>query len=115
MIATITPKELKNLIDTTPETLDLVDVRGTDEFRELRIPSAHNIPLHLLPLKTGELDTSKKIVFVCRSGGRSAQATLFAKQNWINAYNLSGGMNEFENEFPEHVVREESRKFLWLF
>jgi hypothetical protein len=24
-------------------------------------------------------------------------------------------MNEFENEFPEHVVREESKKFLWLF
>ena len=115
MIATISPKELKHLIDTAPETLDLVDVRGTGEFRELRIPSARNLPLHLLPLKTGELDTSKKIVFICRSGGRSAQATLFAERAGIKGFNLDGGMNEFENEFPEHVVREESKKLFGLF
>jgi rhodanese-related sulfurtransferase len=81
MISTISPKDLKKLIDTAPQTLDLIDVRGTDEFRELRIPSARNLPLHLLPVRIGELDTSKKIVFICRSGGRSAQATLFAQQH----------------------------------
>jgi rhodanese-related sulfurtransferase len=115
MISSISPKELKKLIDTAPDTIDIVDVRGTGEFRELRIPSARNLPLHLLPLKMNELDKSKKIIFVCRSGGRSAQATMFAEREGIHGLNLDGGMNEFENEFPEHVVREEVKKLFGLF
>lgn len=115
MISSISPKELKKLIDTTPNTIDIVDVRGAGEFKELRIPSARNLPLHLLPLKMNEFDKSKKIIFVCRSGGRSAQATMFAEREGIHGFNLDGGMNEFENEFPEHVVREEVKKLFGLF
>lgn len=115
MISSINAKELKKLIDTAPDTIDIVDVRGTGEFKELRIPSARNLPLHLLPMKMNELDKSKKIIFVCRSGGRSAQATMFAEKAGIPGINLDGGMNEFENEFPEHVVREEVKKLFGLF
>lgn len=115
MISSITPKELKKLIDTTPDAIDLIDVRGTSEFRELRIPSARNIPLHILPMRMNELDKTKKIIFICRSGGRSAQATMFTAREGIHGYNLDGGMNEFENEFPEHVVREEVKKLFGLF
>lgn len=115
MISSITAKELKKLIDTAPDTLDIVDVRGTGEFKEVRIPSARNIPLHILPMRLTELDKNKKIVFVCRSGGRSAQATMFAAREGISGLNLDGGMNEFENEFPEHVIREEVKKLFGLF
>ena len=115
MIQSLTAKEVKKLIDTAPDTIDLVDVRGTGEFKELRIPSARNIPLHILPMRMNELDKTKKIIFVCRSGGRSAQATMFAEREGISGFNLDGGMNEFENEFPEHVVREEVKKLFGLF
>ena len=115
MISSITAKELKKIIDNTPESLDIIDVRGAGEFKELRIPSARNIPLHILPMKFNELDKNKKIVFVCRSGWRSAQATMFAAREGISGFNLDGGMNEFENEFPEHVIREEVKKLFGLF
>ena len=115
MIQSLTAKEVKKLIDTAPDTIDLVDVRGTGEFKELRIPSARNIPLHILPMRMNELDKTKKIIFVCRSGGRSAQATMFAEREGISGFNLDGGMNEFENEFPEHVVPEEVKKLFGLF
>ncbi len=112
---TISTKELKKLIDTTPEHIDIIDVRWTDEYKELRIPSARNIPLHILPLNFREIDTSKKVIFICRSGGRSAQATMFAEKEWIHWYNLDGWMNSFENDFPDHVVREEVKKIFGLF
>lgn len=115
MISSITAKELKKLIDTAPDTIDIIDVRGTGEFKKLRIPSARNIPLHILPMRLTELDKTKKIIFVCHSGGRSAQATMFVGREWIQWSNLDGGMNEFENEFPEHVIREEVKKLFGLF
>jgi rhodanese-related sulfurtransferase len=76
---TITPKELSLLLETHPETLELVDVRGTGEYNEVHIPEAKNIPLHLLPMRLSELDAKKKIIFICRSGGRSSQACQFAQ------------------------------------
>jgi rhodanese-related sulfurtransferase len=87
---TFLPKELASLLEKSPDTLELIDVRGTDEYSEVHIPEAKNIPLHLLPLRVMELDKKKKIVFICRSGGRSGQATLFAESENIVAYNLVG-------------------------
>jgi rhodanese-related sulfurtransferase len=85
---TITPKELAELLDKTPDTIDLIDVRGTDEYTESHIPEARNIPLHLLPMHLSELDKNKQIIFICRSGGRSGQACSFAANSDISAYNL---------------------------
>jgi rhodanese-related sulfurtransferase len=87
---TILSKELNSLLGNNPDTIQLIDVRGTGEYSEAHIPEAKNIPLHLLPLRIAELDKKKKIVFICRSGGRSGQATLFAESQNIAAYNLVG-------------------------
>jgi rhodanese-related sulfurtransferase len=85
---TLLPKELASLLEKNPDTIELIDVRGTGEYAEVHIPEAKNIPLHLLPLRIAELDKKKKIIFICRSGGRSGQATLFAESDRITAYNL---------------------------
>jgi rhodanese-related sulfurtransferase len=76
---TLSPKELISLIDTTPDAIELIDVRNQSEYDEVRLEKAKLIPLHLLPLRISEIDTMKKIVFICKSGGRSGQATLFAE------------------------------------
>jgi rhodanese-related sulfurtransferase len=76
---TLTPKELSSLLEKSPEKIELIDVRGTGEYEEVHIPEAKNIPLHILPLKMGEIDTTKQIIFICRSGGRSGQACSFAE------------------------------------
>lgn len=76
---TLTPKELNSLLEKSPEKIELIDVRGTGEYEEVHIPEARNIPLHILPLRMGEIDTTKQIIFICRSGGRSGQACQFAE------------------------------------
>lgn len=112
---TLTPRELNTLLDKTPDTIDLIDVRGTGEYAESHIPEARNIPLHLLPMRLSELDKNKQTIFICRSGGRSWQACSFVANNDITWYNLVGGMNSFESEFPSKVVHGEKKKLFGLF
>lgn len=73
----------------------LIDVRRADEFTgELgHIPGATLLTLDQLPGQLETLPKDKTIVFVCRSGGRSAQATAFALDNgFTDVYNMKGGM-----------------------
>lgn len=112
---TISPKELISLLEKSSENIELIDVRGTDEYSEVHIPLARNIPLHILPLRMNEIDSKKQIIFICRSGGRSGQACSFAQNTWIQAYNLSGGMNSFESEFPDKVVHGQKKKLFGMF
>lgn len=112
---TISPKELSSLLEKSANTIDLIDVRGTGEYTEVHIPEARNIPLHLLPMRLSELDKSKKIIFICRSGGRSGQACSFAEWESISAYNLVGGMTDFESQYPTKVVHGEKKKIFGLF
>jgi rhodanese-related sulfurtransferase len=73
----------------------IIDVRRPDEWTgDLgHISKAKLITLSTLADHLDKLPTDQTIVFVCRSGGRSAQATSFAKANGLSSvYNLSGGM-----------------------
>ncbi len=71
----------------------VIDVRQHQEIAMGTVPGAEALPLHLLPLKHGEIDKSETIVMVCRSGARSGQATAFLQQQGFeNVYNLRGGM-----------------------
>ncbi len=111
----ISPKELVQLLETAPDTIELIDVRGTGEYDESHIPEAHNIPLHILPIRLPEINTQKQVVFICQSGGRSAQACMFLEQSGIKGYNLTGGMSAFESEFPQKVTFGEKKKRFGLF
>jgi len=102
---TLTPKELSVLLQNNPTSIDLIDVRGTGEYAEAHIPEARNIPLHLLPIRIAELDTSKQIIFICR----------FAESSNMKSYNLIGGMNDFETSYPTQVVHGEKKKLFGLF
>jgi rhodanese-related sulfurtransferase len=91
-----------NIMDVTPqEVLDasselkLVDVREISEYSgELgHAPQTELIVLSTLPDKIKTLPHDKTIVFICRSGGRSAQASAFAQQQgYTNVHNMMGGM-----------------------
>lgn len=49
--------------------------------------------LDTLPGRMGELSSDDTLVFVCRSGGRSARAAAFALENgFTHVYNMKGGM-----------------------
>lgn len=91
-----------NVYDVPPQevfenaqNLTLVDVREPAEYTEElgHIESAIFIVLRTLPENLKKIPTDKPIVFICRSGGRSAQASAFAKEQGLqNAYNMQGGM-----------------------
>jgi rhodanese-related sulfurtransferase len=87
----IDPKELAKNLDQVV----LVDVRQPEEFiGELgHIPNAKLIALDTIPENFSQIPKDKTVIFVCRSGGRSARATALALQNgYTHVYNLKGGM-----------------------
>ena len=99
---TLTNADFNGVLDVHAEDLHdlldkvvLIDVRQPDEFTgELgHIENARLIPLATLPQEIDKLLPDQTMVFVCRSGGRSARATAFALESGLSAvYNLKGGM-----------------------
>ncbi len=77
------------------KSLRIIDVRQPDEYHgELgHIENAELMVLDTLPEKIQDLSPGEQIVFVCRSGNRSARAAAFAHANgYTNVYNMAGGM-----------------------
>jgi rhodanese-related sulfurtransferase len=73
----------------------IVDVREAPEFidRLGHLPGARLVPLSQLMDRIGELDRERPVVAVCRSGVRSAQASvLLTKAGFPQVANLAGGM-----------------------
>ncbi len=75
------------------EDAQLVDVREPNEVAAGTLPGAVNIPLGELPARVGELDPSRRVVLLCRSGARSAAAAqALTTAGFTDVVNLSGGM-----------------------
>lgn len=91
-----------NVFDVTVEEvnahaqhLTLIDVRQPEEYNgDLgHIRNAQLVVLNEIPNQIKNIPTDKPIVFICRSGGRSAQASAYAYSLGIhNTYNMLGGM-----------------------
>lgn len=69
----------------------LIDVRQPDEYEEARVPGARLIPLATLPERVHEVPTDATVYVICRSGGRSAKAVEFLRQQGVDAVNVAGG------------------------
>jgi len=92
-IMEIDASELAQWVNDTTQCLRVIDVRQMQEIAAGTVPRAEPLPLHTLPAKIHELPRDEKLVMVCRSGARSAQACLFLQQQgFSNVYNLRGGM-----------------------
>ena len=77
------------------ENVCIVDVRREDEYSgELgHVPGSKLVVLDTLPDEMHQLPRDKTIVFVCRSGNRSARAADWAlSEGYESVYNLRGGM-----------------------
>ena len=90
--------------------VQLVDVREPDEFVGPlgRIRGAKLMPLGQLPARVGELARDRPVVAVCRSGARSANASvLLQKAGFNDVANLAGGMLRWRAEgYPVEGGRE---------
>ncbi|MBD8014733.1 MULTISPECIES: rhodanese-like domain-containing protein [Planococcus] len=94
---TMTTQQVRELVESK-QTINLIDVRETNEVAAGKIPGAINIPLGLLEFRMNELDKSKEYIMVCRSGGRSGQATSFLENQGYKVTNMDGGMLDWNGE-----------------
>ena len=85
----------------------LLDVREADEWEAGHAPGAKWVPLCNLESARFQIAINRRIVCVCRSGGRSAKATEQLKQWGFDAVNMTGGMKAWAAQgLP--VVRDDA-------
>ena len=86
----ISVEEAKEMIENGD--VQVIDSREPWEYDEGHVPGAHNIT-HMATLpRARELATDKPILFVCKSGQRSAVAAEFAATTGLtDLYNVEGG------------------------
>jgi rhodanese-related sulfurtransferase len=70
----------------------LIDVREPDEWTSGHASGAQHIPLGQLGRHLGKIPRDREVLFICRSGRRSATATAEARRVGLsNALNVRGG------------------------
>ena len=85
--------ELASWVEDESHKLRVIDVREMREIMQGTMLNAEPLPLASLPLHLDKFESSEKLVIICRSGARSAQACMFfQQQGYDNVYNLRGGM-----------------------
>ncbi|CCB86656.1 MULTISPECIES: rhodanese-like domain-containing protein [Parachlamydia] len=92
-IKEIDPQTLKQWMDDSQVVL--VDVRELCEYQEERISNATLLPISQFKAeKVPSVPSTKKIVFYCKSGHRSAYAAACwsVDKQESEAYNLAGGL-----------------------
>jgi adenylyltransferase/sulfurtransferase len=94
-IKRLAPGELQTLLErrAAATTLSIIDVREPDEFAAGHLQGALNIPLSALPVRLPEFLGAATVVFVCRSGMRSARAAEQAIRAGVpGVAHLEGGL-----------------------
>ncbi len=99
------PAGVHDLLASDPAWI-YVDVRSTQEFEQGHVPGSYNIPLlfqtpmgmqpnpAFLAAVMRHFPKTQKIVFGCKSGGRSARACeLLASNGYAQLVNMSGGFH----------------------
>ena len=95
MIKNISVREFNEKMDSMGENLEIIDVREPSEYEEIRIKGSKLISLGEIVEKIKEIDWTKKIILVCRSGARSAYAAELLSTNGHSdkeLFNLDGGI-----------------------
>ena len=97
----LSQKEWKERLEASDDAL-IIDVRTPEEWEEGIIKEAKKLNIFNAPVFMAELDTmnrNKEYFVYCRSGNRSGQACqIMASKGFDKAYNLLGGVMEWEGE-----------------
>jgi rhodanese-related sulfurtransferase len=77
---------------TGGEPVEIIDVRQPDEYRQGHVEPSRLIPLAELSTRMNELDRSKTLLMLCRSGNRSGVAAQQLASHGFTVRNIDGGM-----------------------
>lgn len=103
---TTSPGELKEFIASGSNVI-VLDVRSAAEFESLHIKGSYNVPLPLLAEHTAELASKidSKVVLVCQSGVRAAEAhSKLAGIGFNEAHVLVGGVPGYQQAGGETIA-----------
>jgi len=89
-----TPRQVSELLQNGQ--IQLIDVRQAYEHEAGRIAGDRHIELARLAAEAETLDRERPVVFYCRSGARSGMATEAFRGAGFDAYNLDGGLLEWD-------------------
>ncbi len=93
----IGPDEVADMIITEDPTLQLIDIRSSEEYQKFHLPGAYNIPMSDLLLEDNRyiIDQDLKLnIFYSNGSVKSNEAYILTKQlGYQNNYVLEGGMN----------------------
>jgi len=79
--------------------IELIDVREPYEWEAGRIEGARHIELERLAARAneGDIPRDRPVVFQCRLGARSGMATQAFRAAGYDAYNLTGGIQAWDD------------------
>ena len=78
------------------EGLLILDVREKDEWNAGRIEGALHIPMAEVDTRSDEIDPTRTIACVCRSGARSGKITTMLRSRGYDVHNVDGGMRAWD-------------------
>lgn len=100
-VEVITPDDLKG--KKNDDNILILDVREPGEYGDGHIPGSVLIPLGDLPERMGELDRTKHIYVICRSGARSDfGAKMLLNDGFNKVTNVVPGMMSWTGEITTH-------------
>lgn len=106
-IKEINAPDLRDLIRSKRDKLEIIDVREPDEYQAVHIKGSKLLPMSEISRRAAEIDWSKEVVFVCRSGSRSRLAASIATLSGREVNNLENGIFECQSdgkgEFLEYM------------
>jgi len=89
----IEASEVREKLQTSKESFQVLDVREEEEVKAKRIPNTIWVPYGELRKRLGELNKGKEIAVHCESGLRSYKACLKLQQEGFqNVKNIDGGL-----------------------
>lgn len=109
----ISPKEVKERLNSNINGYILVDIRESDEFNDWKIPGAVNIPVNNfiaqgnyteIRSKLEVLPKDKMIITICAKGINSQVAASVLREMGYNAVSLDKGMKGWNENFDIYRI-----------
>jgi rhodanese-related sulfurtransferase len=86
----VTPEEIRPLLDAGAV---LLDVREQEEWDAGHAPAASHIPMRDVAARIAEIPADRRVLAICRVGGRSRTVARALIDAGYDAYNVAGGMH----------------------
>ena len=100
----ISPVQLKELIDSSNNDFQLIDIRDEYEF-DICCIGGEKINMYYITDSLDKLSREKKIIIYCRTGSRSATIVSLLEKNFSfkNVYNLDGGIMKWRQDVDPSI------------